>query len=99
MKKSMVALVLAFVMGIALNSFDAGAQMGSGMMGSGGTSWGKGAFRSNGERIYFTATSERGPEITYTGGPTSTGWMMMGGGWHAFRVTAPMGRVANTTWV
>ena len=79
MKKSMVALVLAFVMGIALNSFDAGAQMRSGMMGSGGTSWGKGAFRSNGERIYFTATSERGPEITYTGGPTSTGWMMMGG--------------------
>ncbi len=39
-----------------------------------------GAFRSNGERIYFTATSERGTEITYTGGPASNGWMMMGGG-------------------
>jgi cytochrome c oxidase subunit 2 len=79
MKRSMVALVLALVMGIALNSFDAGAQMGSCMMGSGGTAWGKGAFRSNGERIYFTATSERGTDITYTGGPTSSGWMMMGG--------------------
>jgi hypothetical protein len=39
MKKSMVALVLVLVMGIAVNSFDAGAQMGSGMMGSGGTAW------------------------------------------------------------
>jgi hypothetical protein len=25
-----------------------------------GTAWGDGAFGSNGERIYFTATSERG---------------------------------------
>ncbi|MDH3876031.1 MAG: hypothetical protein OET07_17960, partial [Desulfobacteraceae bacterium] len=79
MKTSMVTLILALVMGIALNSSDVNAQMGSGMMGSGGTAWGTGAFRSNGERIYFTATSERGTEITYTGGPTSGGWMMMGG--------------------
>jgi hypothetical protein len=27
-------------------------------MGQGGTAWGQGAFDSNGERIYFTATSE-----------------------------------------
>ena len=47
---------------------------------SGGTTWGVGAFASNGERIYFTATSERGTAITYTGGPSSNGWMMMGGG-------------------
>ena len=48
---------------------------------NGGTAWGTGAgtFRSNGERIYFTATSERGTAITYTGGPASSGWMMMGG--------------------
>lgn len=46
---------------------------------SGGTSWGQGAFTSNGERIYFTATSDRGTDITYTGGPSSSGWMMMGG--------------------
>jgi len=43
-----------------------------------GTAWGEGAFRSNGERIYFTATSERGGSITYTGGP-DLGGMMMGG--------------------
>src|SRR3972149_5501488 len=45
-------------------------------VGSGGTAWGTGAFRSNGERIYFTATSERGTAITYTSGPASSGWMM-----------------------
>jgi cytochrome c oxidase subunit II len=48
--------------------------------GTGGTAWGVGAFHSNGERIYFTATSVRGTAITYTGGPTSSGWMMMGRG-------------------
>ena len=79
MKKSMVTLILALVMGIAFNSSDVNPQTGSGMMGSGGTAWGTGAFRSNGERIYFTATSERGTEITYAGGPTSGDWMMMGG--------------------
>ncbi len=46
----------------------------------GGTGWGVGAFSSNGEQIYFTATSDRGTEITYTGGPSSNGWMMGGGG-------------------
>jgi mono/diheme cytochrome c family protein len=45
-----------------------------------GTAWGTGAFRSNGERIYFTATSERGTAITYTGGPAMSGGMMMSGG-------------------
>ena len=50
--------------------------------GSDGTAWGTGAFDSNGERIYFTATSESGAEITYTGGPSSSGWMMGGGGGH-----------------
>ncbi len=45
----------------------------------GGTAWGVGAFDSNGERIYFTATNESGMNITYTGGPSSG--MMMGGGY------------------
>jgi hypothetical protein len=45
-----------------------------------GTVWGTGAFGSNGERIYFTATSERDIAITYTGGPGSNGWMMGEGG-------------------
>jgi len=49
-------------------------------VGSSGTDWGTGAFRSNGERIYFTSTSERGTAITYTSGPASSGWMMMGHG-------------------
>ena len=75
----MATLILALVMGIAFNSSDVNAQMGTGMMGSGGTAWVTGAFRSNGERIYFTATSRRGTEIMYTGGATSSGWMMMGG--------------------
>jgi cytochrome c oxidase subunit 2 len=44
-----------------------------------GTSWGYGVFTSNGERIYFTSTSENGTELSYTSGPSSTGWMMMGG--------------------
>jgi hypothetical protein len=43
-----------------------------------GTGRGEGAFDSNGERIYITATSERYARITYSGGPPSG--MMMGGG-------------------
>ncbi|MBU0995095.1 MAG: cytochrome c [Proteobacteria bacterium] len=85
MKTIFIALILGIVLGITFNySFKANAQMGMGpgMMGNNnsGTAWGTGVFRSNGERIYFTATSERGAEITYTGGPVgSNGWMMMGG--------------------
>ena len=52
--------------------------MGQGMMGDGETACENGALRSNGERLYFTATSERDAEITYTGDPLSSGWMMMG---------------------
>jgi cytochrome c553 len=44
-----------------------------------GTAWGTGAFSTNGERIYFTASSERGTAITYTGRPASNNWMMGGG--------------------
>jgi mono/diheme cytochrome c family protein len=43
-----------------------------------GTRRREGAFDSNGERIYITATSERYARITYSGGPPSG--MMMGGG-------------------
>lgn len=46
-----------------------------------GTGWGEGAFDSNGERIYFTATSSRDTRITYSGGPDYD--MMMGGGYLA----------------
>ena len=52
--------------------------MGEGEMGGSGTAWGDGAFAGNGERIYFTGTSERSGEIDYTGGP-DIGGMMMGG--------------------
>jgi hypothetical protein len=48
-------------------------------VGSNGTAWGTGAFASNGERIYFTATSDRGTAITYTSGPASSSWMMANG--------------------
>lgn len=46
-----------------------------------GTAWGAGAFGSNGERVYFTATSERGTELDYSGylgGPGRGGMMMAG---------------------
>ncbi|MFO7791221.1 MAG: c-type cytochrome [Bacteroidales bacterium] len=43
-----------------------------------GITWGTGSFDSDGERIYFTATSERETPITYTGG-TAMDMMMMGG--------------------
>lgn len=43
-----------------------------------GTAWGDGSFASNGERIYFTATSDNNSDIDYEGGP-DLGGMMMGG--------------------
>lgn len=61
-------------------------------MGSNGTAWGTGAFRSNGERIYFTTTSERGTAITYTSGPTSSNWMMRGGQLACASCHGPNGR-------
>ncbi|MDO9229214.1 MAG: cytochrome c [Syntrophales bacterium] len=103
MKKSIAPLIGTIVLGITLISFDANAQMGSLMMGllgfgsrqgvmSGGTAWGTGVFRSNGERIYFTTTSERGTAITYTDGPLSSGWMMMGGQLVCVSCHGPNGR-------
>jgi len=59
--------------------------------GQGGTAWGQGAFASNGERIYFTATSERGGRISYTGGP-GMGGMMMGGTLTCASCHGPTGR-------
>jgi cytochrome c553 len=59
---------------------------------SSGTAWGTGAFASNGERIYFTATSERGTAITYASGPTSSGWMMGNGRWACASCHGPDGR-------
>ena len=56
-----------------------------------GTAWGSGAFASNGERIYFTSTSERGGAITYTGGP-DVGGMMMGGSMTCASCHGPTGR-------
>lgn len=56
-----------------------GCSMFRGVNNPNGTSWGEGVFTSNGERIYFTATSDYGTDITYTDGPSSSGWMMMGG--------------------
>ena len=61
-------------------------------VGPSGTAWGKGAFRSNGERIYFTATSERGTAITYASGPGSGGWMMGGGQLACASCHGPNGR-------
>ncbi len=57
-----------------------------------GTAWGPGAFRSNGERIYFTATSDRGTAITFTGDPASSSGMMMGGRFACASCHGPDGR-------
>ena len=103
MKKSVATVIGTIVLSITLISFDANAQVGSFMMGlfgsgtgqgmmSGGTAWGTGAFRSNGERIYFTSTSERGTAITYTRGPGSGSWMMMGGQLACVSCHGPNGR-------
>jgi len=93
MRKEVVTVILTVVLGVAFNySLKVNAQMGQGMMGPGGTAWGTGVFLSNGERVYFTATSERGTEITYTGGPASTDWMMMGGRLACVSCHGPYGR-------
>ena len=42
-----------------------------------GGSWSAGNYSSNGERIYFTASNDRGEQVPYSGGP-SFGGMMMG---------------------
>lgn len=42
-----------------------------------GTAWGPGAFKSNGEQIFFTTINKNDEFLTYTGGPESD--MMMGG--------------------
>lgn len=62
-----------------------------GPMGQRGTAWGQGAFDSNGERVYFTSTSERRERITHTGGP-SVGGMMMGGVLTCASCHGPTGR-------
>ena len=65
-----------------------------------GTAWGTGAFSSNGERIYFTSTSDRGSPITYTGGPTSGMGMMMDGQLACSSCHGPSGKGGKqSTWV
>ena len=44
----------------------------------GGTAWAAGSFNSDGQRIFFTATSSTDSSISYTGGP-ETGIMLTGG--------------------
>ena len=68
MRRSMVVVLLAGLFVAACGNADGF-----------GTAWGDGGFGSNGERVYFTATSERGTEIDYSGGPNPGGMMMMGG--------------------
>ena len=84
-----LALVLPIVVVVLLLAGCASAPVSTN---SSGTGWGAGAFRSNGERLYFTATSERGTALTYTGGPASTGWMMMQGQLACVSCHGPDGR-------
>ena len=63
-----------FFLSIPVLLFGCNRQTDKGM--KNGTAWAAGSFNSNGERIYFTASSDRGTSITYTGGP-SMGMMMI----------------------
>ena len=72
-------IIAGGLLAITVTLLLAACGMGQPAAGTSGTAWGTGAFRSNGERIYFTSTSERGTAITYTSGPTSSGWMMGNG--------------------
>jgi cytochrome c553 len=83
-----VSILLIVVLALVL----AGCARSSAPEEIGGTGWGTGVFRSNGERIYFTAMSERGAAITYTGGPSSSGWMMGGGRLSCASCHGPDGR-------
>jgi hypothetical protein len=80
--------LLAFIASLLLGACASRPQS----VGPKGTAWGTGAFRSNGERIYFTATSERGTAITYTSGPSSSGWMMGDGRLACASCHGPNGR-------
>ena len=55
-------------------SFPRGGMMG----GRGAQSFSYGNYASNGERIYFTATNDKGEYISYSGGQVYGGGMMMG---------------------
>ncbi len=74
-----IPLIVKYIFVIFISAFLAGCSLLNRVTNPVGTSWGQGAFTSNGERIYFTATSDRGTDITYAGGPSSNGWMMMSG--------------------
>lgn len=56
-----------------------------------GTAWGPGSFKTNGERIYFTSTSDRDTRITYRGG-LGMGMMMMHGRLTCASCHGPSGR-------
>jgi hypothetical protein len=73
--RDLLTALIVIVLGLVISSCSLVGQN----QNSQGTSWGQGAFSSNGEQIYFTATSDRGTDITYTAGPSSQGWMMMNG--------------------
>jgi len=75
-KITIAIMMLTFITALLL----AGCALSKRTAEPGGTGWGAGVFNSNGERIYFTSTSDRSTKITYTGGPASNGWMMGGGG-------------------
>lgn len=103
MKKIWAVVMWGVVSGLIFHSLytstaQAGQdQTGPGMMGNPGTAWGTGSFESNGERIYFTATSDRETRITYTGGPESNAWMMMDGRLSCVSCHGPLGQGGRHT--
>lgn len=75
MKKIIPLFVLGSLLLAACGSYPYSGMSSRGMEPSFSNSR-SGTFSSNGERIYFTATNDRGEYISYTGGPASGGMMM-----------------------
>jgi mono/diheme cytochrome c family protein len=75
--KILIFLIAVYVVQLGCN-YSGRNSSGTGTAGTAGTAWAPGSFSSNGERIYYTGTSDSGTPITYTGGPMM-GMMMMGG--------------------
>ncbi len=87
-----ITIIADGLLAVILTLLFAACASGQQLVGSSGTAWGTGAFRSNGERLYFTATSERGTTITYTSGPATSNWMMGGGRLACASCHGPNGR-------
>ncbi len=88
MKRFIVGFMFFVLIGVTAITSDAQSP---GTM-AGGTGWGAGVFSSNGERIYYTSTTNSGKAIAYSGGPASSDWMITIGQIACVSCHGPSGR-------